>query len=122
MRHSKLATFSPEASFDALRLRLLLSNILNHATRVNTAMQEACPRVLETIDNGTLHCWKQLGSITEKSGPSELELSIEGWRDSLRDIGGGVYRFSAVFFVLLLTVKSGEGWDTANPRPEGTNH
>ena len=70
MRHCQLAIFHSDEPLDAIHLRLALANILNHADRVNNAAEEACPQVLEAIDGGTFHCWKQLDLIEEHSHPS----------------------------------------------------
>src|SRR5882762_10499986 len=108
MRHCKLTTFRADNPFDALRLRLLLANVPDHVTRVRTALQEACSRLLETIQNGTLHCWKQsTGSVKEQSGSPQLELSIEAWRGSLEDSVGDMCRSRIVSSVLWLMMESG---------------
>ena len=59
MGYSRLATFTVSRPYDALRLRLFISNILNHAEYVSTSMADACPEVLDSVKNGTFHCWKQ---------------------------------------------------------------
>ena len=122
MRHCKLAPFRADNPFDALRLRLLLANVPDHVTRVRTALQEACPRLLETMENGTLHCWKQLiGSVKEQSGSSQLKLSIEEWRGSLGDNVGDMCRSRTIPSVLWLMMESGMSRGAAKPSDESAD-
>src|ERR1700722_12780491 len=99
MRHCQLAIFHSDEPLDAIHLRLALANILNHADRVNNAAEEACPQVLEAIDGGTFHCWKQLDLIEEHSVPLDLESSVNRWRDSIGDGCKFIYLFIYCTFV-----------------------
>jgi hypothetical protein len=83
MGYSQLATFNVFEPHDALRLRLLVSNVLKHSTFVTSSMEDACPGVLESMKNGTFHCWKQSKVIREQIRHSELKSSIQSWRDGL---------------------------------------
>jgi hypothetical protein len=97
MGYSKLTTFNVFDPFDALRLRLLFSNILNHATHV---MESIDPVLLKTTKNGDFHCWKQSKVIREQNQRSDLESSIQGWRDGV-SLAGLVVIFVATLLFFL---------------------
>ncbi|TDL20495.1 hypothetical protein BD410DRAFT_899603 [Rickenella mellea] len=79
MHHSVAAEFDISDPLDALRLRLLLANLTEHAKLVSEAVRKALPTVFEAFHKGDVRNWKQ----SEANQSPISSPSIPDWRDQI---------------------------------------